>query len=188
MFVAPLALSGYFRRSARKVSEVIPRGREAKPSLLSPPLLAAPLYLSALAYVVDPNWMSWSSIPLPAWLRWAGATGGLGMVPFLYWVFRTLGSTIFESYPTRESHALVTNGPYRWVRHPLYAVATVGWVSLSILAANWFMLAMAFVRIIGISLLVIPREEADLIGRFGTKYREYMQRTGRLAPRLGLLD
>ena len=110
------------------------------------------------------------------------------MLPLLYWVVSSIGNNISETFLTKENHVLVTFGPYRWVRHPLYAVATMGWVSLSILAANWFMLAMACLAFIGIAVLVIPREEAALMRKFGNEYREYMQRTGRFAPRLRLFE
>ena len=55
---------------------------------------------------------------------------------------------------------------------------------MSLLAANWFMLTMACIALIGIAVLVIPREEAELIRKFGVEYQDYMQCTGRLAPRL----
>ncbi|RIK41382.1 MAG: hypothetical protein DCC55_12015, partial [Chloroflexi bacterium] len=128
----------------------------------------------------------WSLIPLPNWLRWLAALVGMGMLPVVYWVFSTIGANISETYLTKETHALVMDGPYRWVRHPLYAVATVIFVALSIVAANWFMLAMAVVQTFVLALVVIPREEAQLRLKFGEAYRAYQQRTGRLVPHLSL--
>ena len=84
---------------------------------------------------------------------------------------------------SKEKHVLIAHGPYRWVRHPLYAAATMSLVALSVLAANWFMLAMACAAFLGIAGLVIPREEAKLRQKFGDDYREYVERTGRFAPR-----
>jgi protein-S-isoprenylcysteine O-methyltransferase Ste14 len=92
-------------------------------------------------------------------------------------VVSSIGNNISETFLTKEKHVLVTHGPYRWVRHPLYTTATIATISLSILAANWFMLAMACVAFIGIAALVIPREEAELVRKFGDAYREYIQRT-----------
>lgn len=184
IFVGTFSISGYFRRRARRSGEVIPRAREGNLSLLSRLVFAAPLYLSLLAYMLNPQWMDWSSILLPSWLRWVGAVVGFGMLPVLYWVVSSIGSNISETFLTKEHHVLVTHGPYRWVRHPLYSVATIGFISLSILAANWFMMAMAVLAIVGISLFVIPKEEAQLIQKFGNEYLEYVKRTGRLGPRL----
>jgi len=188
IFVGTLSISGYFRRRARQSGEAIPRVREGKLALLSRLLLAAPLYLSIFAYMLNPAWMAWSAISLPTWLRWVGTAVGLAMLPLLYGVFSSIGNNISETFLTKEKHVLVTHGPYRWVRHPLYSAATISLVSLSMLAANWFMLAMACAAFLGIAVLVIPREEAELIRKFGDEYREYRERTGRFAPRLRLFQ
>ena len=184
IFAATFAMSAHSRRKARRSGDVIPRMREGKLSLILRLLFAAPLYLGFLAYMVNPGWMSWSSLPLPTWLRWLAVAVGLGMLPALYWVLSTLGRNISETVFTKEAHRLVTEGPYRWVRHPLYAVATINFVALGIVAANWFIVFVAFLIIIGMVVVVIPKEEAQLLSKFGHEYRAYMKRTGRLLPRL----
>jgi protein-S-isoprenylcysteine O-methyltransferase Ste14 len=181
-FVGMLSLSGYFRFRARQSREVIPRAREGKLALLTHLLFATPLYLPMFGYMLKPEWMAWSVLSLPTGLRWLGAAVGLATLPLLYWVFSSIGSNISETTLTKEKHILVSHGPYRWVRHPLYTAATIGLVSMSVLAANWFMMAMACVAFVGIAVLVIPREEAELIRKFGTEYQEYMECTGRFAP------
>jgi protein-S-isoprenylcysteine O-methyltransferase Ste14 len=84
---------------------------------------------------------------------------------------------------TRKEHTLVTTGPYRWVRHPLYSSAALAILANSLVAANWFFLATGGVMFL---LLVIRtrKEEENLLARFGDAYRKYMQRTGRFIPRL----
>lgn len=185
ILLVTFVISGYYRRKARQ-SGVIHRAQEGWLFLTLRILFAAPFFLAALAYMANPTWMAWSLIPLPNWLRWLAALVGLGMLPVVYWVFSTIGANISETYLTKETHALVMDGPYRWVRHPLYAVATVIFVALSIVAANWFMLAMAVVQTFVLALVVIPREEAQLRLKFGEAYRAYQQRTGRLVPHLSL--
>lgn len=184
LFVAILSISGYFRRKARQSGEAIPRAREGGLAILLRLLFAAPLYLSILAYMLNPRWMAWSALPIPPWLRWLGGAVALAMVPVVYWVLTSLGRNISETYLTKGEHVLVSHGPYRWVRHPLYSAATLAFLGLGLLAANAVMLVMALVMIVAIALLVIPREEAELTGKFGPAYVEYMGRTGRLLPRL----
>jgi len=184
IFIGMLSLSAYFRYRARQSGEAIPRAREGKLVLLTRLLFAAPLYLPIAAYMLNPGWMAWSAYSLPLWLRWLGAALGLATLPLLYWVFRSIGSNISETTLTKDKHVLVSHGPYRWVRHPLYSGATTGLIALSLLAANWFMLAMACVALAGMAVLIIPREEAELLRKFGVEYHEYMQRTGRFVPRL----
>jgi protein-S-isoprenylcysteine O-methyltransferase Ste14 len=84
---------------------------------------------------------------------------------------------------TRKEHALVTSGPYRWVRHPFYDSAALLVLASALIAANWFVLltgAIAFV------LLAVRTgiEERNLLARFGENYRAYRDATGRFLPRL----
>ena len=188
IFIGTVSISGYFRRKARRSGEAIPRVREGKLVLLARLIFAAPLYLSILAYMLNPAWMAWSAMSLPTWLRWLGAAVGLAMWPLVYWVFSSIGNNISETFLTKTKHVMVAHGPYRWVRHPLYSAATMSLVALGLLAANWFMLAMTCAAFIGIARLVIPREEAELIQKFGDEYREFAARTGRFAPRLHLFQ
>jgi protein-S-isoprenylcysteine O-methyltransferase Ste14 len=179
-----ISISGYFRFRARRSGEAIPRAREGRLVLLARLLVAAPLYLPIVAYMLNPDWMAWAALPLPVCLRWLGAAVGLLALPLLYWVFSSIGGNISETTLTKETHRLVCRGPFRWVRHPLYLLATVVLISMGILAANWFMVAMACLVLVGISVFIIPKEEAQLVRKFGLEYQEYMQRTGRLVPRL----
>jgi protein-S-isoprenylcysteine O-methyltransferase Ste14 len=184
MFVGMMSVSLYFRSKARRSGEAIPRAREGGLVLLARLLFAAPLYLPLVAYMLNPDWMAWAALPLPGWLRWLGAGIGLAALPLLYWVFSSIGSNISETALTKEKHRLVTNGPFHWVRHPLYFVATVILTSMGILAANWFMLATACLALLGITAFIIPKEEAQLVRKFGPEYQDYMHRTGRFLPRL----
>jgi protein-S-isoprenylcysteine O-methyltransferase Ste14 len=106
------------------------------------------------------------------------------MLPLLVWLFRSLGRNISETVLTKADHRLVTHGPYRWVRHPLYSVATVAFLALGLIAANAFIIALGLVIFGGLALFVVPREEAELAAKFGPDYEAYRGRTGGLFPRL----
>jgi protein-S-isoprenylcysteine O-methyltransferase Ste14 len=69
------------------------------------------------------------------------------------------------------------------VRHPLYTVGTSFFMSLGIVAANWFM-GLASLVVLVMLLVRLPKEEEKLIERFGDEYRAYMERTGWLLPRI----
>ncbi len=87
---------------------------------------------------------------------------------------------------TKERHQLVTAGPYRWVRHPLYSVGSTAFAALSLIAANGFMGLFVLLAVAAVILVVIPREEAHLERAFGDDYRAYRRRTGALVPRIRL--
>lgn len=138
--------------------------------------------IGLIAFMIDPQWMRWSSVALPVWLRWVGVgLGALGGV-LLIVVFRFLGTNLTDTVVTRTEHTLVTHGPYRFVRHPFYLAFVIAVVANALVTANWF------IGLFGIIawLLVVKRtriEEDRLIARFGDAYRTYMQHTGRFFPR-----
>ncbi len=184
VLVANIGISGYFRHKARQSGETIGRTEEGALLVVMRLVFTLPLLLSILAFVINPAWMAWSSVPVPVWVRWIGAVLGVGIVPLTYWVFHTIGRNISETVLTKETHELVTDGPYRWVRHPLYTVGTLLLTAISLLTASWFIGMMTALAIVMIVLVVIPREEANLIETFGDAYRAYKKHTGMLLPGL----
>ncbi len=142
------------------------------------------LYLPLLAYMIRPSWMAWSSVSLPDWIRLTGIGIGVVNLPLVFSVFKTIGSNVSETIFTKETHALVTTGPYSRVRHPLYAVSSLGLISFSLITANWFIATMSVVAVAAVLVVIIPREEAQLIDRFEDEYIRYRSRSGRLIPRI----
>ena len=184
LIVAAASISVYHRHKAETAGEEEISFREE--GLLTAVALRSSglaLMLSVAAYVLDPRWMRWSSLEMPAGLRWSGAGLGAVSLPLILWVFRAIGKNITPTVETREKHELVTSGPYRWVRHPLYTAGTSFFVSLSLVAANWFM-GLATLSVLVMLIVRLPKEEEKLIERFGDEYREYMKRTGRLLPKI----
>lgn len=140
------------------------------------------MWLSLLIYMINPGWMAWSTFLLPTWLRWLGAGLGLVAIPLIYWMFSSLGKNVTDTVVVRKEHRLVTHGPYRLVRHPMYLFSLLYFTGLSLLSANWFIWLTGFLSLILLAVRT-PIEEAELIGKFGNEYRDYMQRTGRFFPR-----
>ncbi len=185
LMVAAASISVYHRHRAERAGgdEISALEVEGLPTAVALRTSGFALMLSVMAYVLNPRWMRWSSLTLPSWLRWSGAGLGAASLPLVYWVLHTLGKNITPTVETREEHELVTGGPYRWVRHPLYTVGSSFFASLSLVAANWFM-GLASVVVLVMLLVRLPKEEERLIERFGDEYRAYMKRTGRLLPRI----
>ena len=185
VFLSSVVISGYHRKRARRSGEVIPRRAEGPIALLLRMAMALGLAVSFLAYVFASDWLVWSTWSLPIWLRSAAAATAIGCLPAIQWVFVSIGDNISETILTKNTHQLVTHGPYRWIRHPLYAVALLELLCLALLANNWFLLLFPCIGVVVFRLVVIPKEEANLIRVFGTRYEEYRSRTGALVPRVG---
>jgi protein-S-isoprenylcysteine O-methyltransferase Ste14 len=183
LLLSTVSISIYHRHKAAQTGERISTREEGSLILNLRRLFGLAGWLGALVYLINPDWMAWSSLPLPAWLRWTGAALMAVCLPLVYWVFSSLGKNVTPTVVTRKEHALVTHGPYRWVRHPLYTVGSATFIGFSLLAANWFIPTM-LVLAMSVLLKRTPIEEAQLIERFGDEYRQYMQTTGRYLPRL----
>lgn len=80
-------------------------------------------------------------------------------------------------------HSLVTEGVFRYMRHPMYAAHLLWALAQPLLLHNWIAGFSFLVTSLPLYLYRIPREERMMIEQFGDEYRAYMQRTGRFLPR-----
>jgi len=179
-----VGISTYHRRKAdRDSGEKLSRRADGTPMMIVIRIFGLLLWLSPLAYLVNPAWMSWSKLGLPEPARWLGVALGLTCIPLIYWLFTSIGKGITPVSATRREHTLVTHGIYRWVRHPLYTIGSSLIASFGLMADNWFIILLAILAFSAMAVRT-PKEEANLIEKFGDEYREYMKRTGRFLPRL----
>lgn len=172
----------YHRRAAREGGRM--NGRDSRFSIILRLVLAIPLVGTLVTYMIRPETWAWAAIPVPEWVRGSGLGLTVISFPLLIWVQEALGANFNTILGVREHHTLVTHGPYRWVRHPMYDVLFVYMLSILLLTAN---LLVGGVFMGGFLLTVGPRvakEEAILEEAYGQAYRDYRGRTGRFLPRL----
>jgi protein-S-isoprenylcysteine O-methyltransferase Ste14 len=134
--------------------------------------------LFALRYV------SWAFMSLPLWIRYIGLGLAVTISPLLLWMFRSLGSNITDTVDTRAEHTPVTGGIYRFVRHPLYILASPFYGALGLITDNWVFFALGGFSFLVIGIIRTGREEQELEERFGDEFRAYRARTGKYLPRL----
>ncbi|HET8891472.1 MAG TPA: isoprenylcysteine carboxylmethyltransferase family protein [Candidatus Angelobacter sp.] len=159
---------------------------EARSLLIIRPLLGFPWYAVVLCWFFAPQWVRWSFISMPGWLRMSGLPLALLGLLLLWRSHAALGKNFrptLEIFPQQE---LVTSGPYAFMRHPLYAAFLIMLASTGLLSANWFIGVVGVLLIASITVVRIPAEEALLEKRFGERYREYRRRTPALLPLWGL--
>ena len=181
-FLAFFAVTLYHRLRSWESKEPLDRRQEGVFILATLRPIGLLLWLGIFAYLINPRWMVWSSLALPVWLRWTGVGVLAGGIALLAWTLGRLGRNLTDTVVTRQSHTLITHGPYRWVRHPFYDALAFFVVGSGLIAANWFILATG--AVVFFLLAVRSRtEEALLLARFGEPYRAYQQSTGRFLPR-----
>jgi protein-S-isoprenylcysteine O-methyltransferase Ste14 len=172
----------YHRVRSQMTGERLDRRQEGWFMLLTLRPVGLAHMAGLITYMINPARMAWASMPLPIGLRWMGVAIGAAAGALLVWTLVNLGRNLTDTVVTRRAHTLVTNGPYRWIRHPFYAAVALSVTANGLTAANWFLLATGWLTI---ALMVVRtrKEEALLVARFGDAYRSYMERTGRFLPR-----
>jgi protein-S-isoprenylcysteine O-methyltransferase Ste14 len=180
LVLAALAISTFYRAKAERFASPL----SERPPDRGPVVVMRVLGIAFWGLILtDPPWLGWSKIGIPEPLRWIGAGLGVAILFSTALTFRSLGRNITSSVVTRREHTLTTTGPYRWVRHPLYAAGLLLHLALALLLSSW-LVALAGLATLGFILPRIRREEAHLAARFGGAYEEYRRRSGSLFPRL----
>ena len=182
VLVITFGVSAFYRKKARDEGGVIKRIEEGWPILVLRIVFALPLFAVLLLNVFYPRFVTWSKIDLPLVLRIIGLVIAISCVPLIWWVFHSIGNFVSETILTKDNHQLVTSGPYRRVRHPLYASTLLLLFSISLVFGDWIIFAYTLAGVIAFRLLVIPAEEERLLDSFGEDYECYQSRTGALFP------
>jgi protein-S-isoprenylcysteine O-methyltransferase Ste14 len=119
---------------------------------------------------------------VPVWAQAAGAVAIL-ISQYVFWlVFRANSYAAPVVKIQRErGHAIVTNGPYAIVRHPMYAGAILYLLGTPLLLGSWYGVGLAPVFIVGFGVRAVL-EERTLAAQF-SDYADYAARVRyRLVP------
>jgi len=139
--------------------------------------LAAPLF-----YLFSP-WLDFADYDLPGWMGWMGTAAFAGALLLLWRSHADLGRNWSAILQIRREHTLMTNGVYRYIRHPMYAAHLLWAIAQVLLLENWLAGWIFLVTFIPMYLVRVPEEEQMMLEQFGQEYRQYISRTGRIIPR-----
>jgi len=147
-------------------------------AIVRPPLL----YLGALAvgiaaeYVAPTSGFAFLASQARPWIGAALFAAGLTIVAGAFRLFSRAGTSIPVDKPTT---AIVTSGPYRFSRNPIYIALTAAYLGLAVAVDSlWAVVLLAAVLAV-MRYGVIAREEAYLERKFGAEYRAYKARVRR---------
>ena len=123
----------------------------------------------------------WAPLGLPAadpW-RWAAVAlvaAGLALMVWAVAVMRAARTTVI---PWHEVSALVTAGPFRVSRNPIYLGDLLVYLGVTAWAGSWWPVLLLPVVLLAMTALVIGPEERYLAQRFGAAYAAYRARVRR---------
>jgi protein-S-isoprenylcysteine O-methyltransferase Ste14 len=137
------------------------------------------LYGGAFIAVLVLQWV-WPLTMLPQPI--AVSLGFLLLVPALAlaaWGARTMHGAGTNISPLKPAVSLVTSGPYRFSRNPLYVALTVLYVGLALLLNSWWGVVLLVPVLVALHWGVVRREERYLGLKFGDEYAKYRSRVRR---------
>jgi protein-S-isoprenylcysteine O-methyltransferase Ste14 len=170
-----------YRWRTRTNQIVVNRRTAQEKSLLA--LLAVGMGALPLVYLVTP-WLNFANYRLRTWVGWMGMTNFVVGLWLLWRAHADLGNNWSDSLQLQQGHQLVTYGIYRRIRHPMYAGGWLFGIAQALLLPNWIVGLSGLGSFGLLYCLRVPREEQMMLDQFGVAYRSYMDRTGRVIPRL----
>jgi protein-S-isoprenylcysteine O-methyltransferase Ste14 len=143
--------------------------------------------------LLSPWWLRWgwsgtTSLQVLGWVLFIGSVvAGTWAVAKMGWARLLLAGALFppevgakeKGVPQR----LVVEGPYRYVRNPLYEGDLCLIIGAALLTRSWALVLVAALYVAQLA-LQLPFEERELRERFGAAYRRYCELVPRFVPRL----
>jgi protein-S-isoprenylcysteine O-methyltransferase Ste14 len=121
-------------------------------------------------------WVPTRSIPIGI-AGLAVCVAGLGLA---VWARRYLGRNWGTPMSLKEGHELVTTGPYRVIRHPIYTGILTAMLGSSLVAGRFWVVL--FVVIMPFFVYSAKTEDGLMMQEFPERYPEYRKRTHALIP------
>jgi protein-S-isoprenylcysteine O-methyltransferase Ste14 len=130
---------------------------------------------------------AWPGVDAGAWVAGALLVIALG-TGLVAWAQLVMGASWRIGVDAAAATALVTDGPFRYVRNPIYTGMVAVAAGLAVVLANAAALVGVTALVVWVELQVRTVEEPFLRGRHGAAYERWSMRTGRFLPLLGRLQ
>ena len=165
--------------------------RDVKPTVRHESPGSRLLHIVPLALAIALLWRPNAPIPLldlrilprAAWPFWTGAAVTLAGLLFSVAARACLGRNWSGTVTLKKDHELVTRGPYRWVRHPIYTGLLLGFLGSAIARGRWSGLLATALFFLS-ALRKYRLEERWMRERFGDDYDAYRSRVKAIVPYL----
>jgi protein-S-isoprenylcysteine O-methyltransferase Ste14 len=177
------------KRKARHAVGLVPQqGIERLMWLVWVPLIVAWIALPWIAQNrIDTPWavptFAWDA-PAYAGLRWLAAAVAVGCLALTARCWARMGTAWRMDVGLDAPSELITDGPFRRIRHPIYAFSILLVLCSAVVLPTTPMLVVAAVEI-ALYYAKARNEERHMLASHGDAYARYVGRTGRFLPRFG---
>jgi protein-S-isoprenylcysteine O-methyltransferase Ste14 len=171
---------GAFWLVAAFVQKRTARRQSAKSHLLQVSILwiaFAPLFIAGRRF----HLLQRHVFATPAAVQWTGVLLMAIGCGFAMWARVVLGGNWSGTVTVKENHALITHGPYGWVRHPIYTGVLLLLCGTAIMMGTLSTLVEVAAVILALS-LKLRTEESLMTETFGEQYISYRRRVKALIP------
>lgn len=145
---------------------------------LPPPVMV----LGALVVAIILDWVPLEFLAPPVGFNLQVVVGALLVAASLWLLLgavRTFHREGTNVVPTRPALKIVTDGPYRFTRNPMYLGMVLFLLGISLVFSLEWGVILTPILWIGYDRLIVAREEAYLSAKFGTDYQALLKQTRR---------
>jgi protein-S-isoprenylcysteine O-methyltransferase Ste14 len=179
--IAEMAIRAPISQKQRKESKSESRTGKQEKIMLG--LLFLAMFFLPLIYSAT-SWLDFANYSLPNWAGWLGVILILLALLVFWRSHADLGLNWSPSLEIRTEHKLITNGIFGYIRHPMYASQWIWVIAQPLLIQNWIAGFLNLFVFIAFYFLRVRAEEKMMLDTFGDEYREYMNKTGAVFPRV----
>jgi len=122
-------------------------------------------------------------LPVVSWRVWGVVGVALNFAGLLFtvWARVHLGRNWSGAVTLKQDHELITSGPYRIVRHPIYTGLLLAFAGLAVARGEWRSILGLVIMALSFW-LKLRIEERLMVEQFGSAYETYRRRVNALIP------
>lgn len=139
------------------------------------------LIVATCFYLTDTN-PTFTEVKIPEWLMYVGTIIAVLSIILIFWAHFKLGENFSPSL--RKAVRIVKDGPYKYIRHPIYVGYIILFFSTFLITGWWLFTLLGELIMLSLVVWRLPIEEALLEKKFGDEYIEYKRRTKMFIPYL----
>ena len=119
---------------------------------------------------------------VPAVVGWIAAALAVLSLLATFVCWKRMGTSWRMGIDPNDQTQLICNGPYAFVRHPIYGLSSLLMIATMLAVPNMLMIATGVIHLLLLQ-WEARREERHLVRQHGEDYIQYSRRTGRFFPR-----